>query len=521
MKRTGLIIILLAAVSATGQDQQTTTPAATQPEVARTNLVKRVNQPTESDMYCSGYITPQTLAKNSYIAAGWDSPEQVHYSDRNYVYLTGGSYNVGDKFAILRHTKDNNDYEAFPGQKRTARAVGNQYAELGRVRVLDVQKGIGIAEVELSCDAFAVGDLALPWADKPVPTFRRDLPINRFVQPNGMTIGRIVSSKDYDMLTADKHKVYLNVGESQGVKVGDYFRATRTYTDSFKDPNDSLSVKASVIEADQAKGTPTFNMKMRSGELPRKTLGEMIVLQVTPTSSTAMITRSLEQIYVGDGVEMMEPAPPMPEPVVTMAAPTVTCTASPATVRAGENSTIRCTGNSADDRPMTYTFRSDAGALTPRENVATLNTTNVQTGTVTVMTTVLDDRNLSGSTSTRVNVQAMPQAAEPDRMGEFLFRNNSAYVDNRAKALLDGVALRLGQEANSTVLLVGGVGTGEAARLAMARANNAKNYLVREKGVDASRILVRDGGATGRKVEVWFVPAGATAPAAMPAAPAQ
>jgi hypothetical protein len=38
--------------------------------------------------------------------------------------------------------------------------------------------------------------------------------------------------------------------------------------------------------------------------LPLRNLGEMIVLSVTPTSSTAMITNSLESIEVGDWVEL-------------------------------------------------------------------------------------------------------------------------------------------------------------------------------------------------------------------------
>jgi hypothetical protein len=38
--------------------------------------------------------------------------------------------------------------------------------------------------------------------------------------------------------------------------------------------------------------------------LPPRNLGEMIVLSVTPTSSTAMITNSLETMEVGDQVEL-------------------------------------------------------------------------------------------------------------------------------------------------------------------------------------------------------------------------
>ena len=35
--------------------------------------------------------------------------------------------------------------------------------------------------------------------------------------------------KDFDSVVGTGQKVYLNVGSNQGVKVGDYFRATRNY----------------------------------------------------------------------------------------------------------------------------------------------------------------------------------------------------------------------------------------------------------------------------------------------------
>ena len=60
---------------------------------------------------------------------------------------------------------------------------------------------------------------------------------------------------------------------------------------------------------------------------------------------------------------MDEPPPaPAPAPVV-MNPPTVSCTATPASVRVGETSTIRCTGASPDNRDITYNFASDQGAV--------------------------------------------------------------------------------------------------------------------------------------------------------------
>ena len=517
MKKMGITFMLLFATATVAFAQVAATPVADA-------AVPRVNKPSESDMHCSGFITSESISKASYLAAGWEYPNQAQFADRDYVYLTGGSYEVGSKWKIMRETNEIFRYEYFKGQFKDIKAMGHVWEEVGRVRVIDVQKGIGIAQVELSCSAMQPGDIAVPWQDRPVPEFKKYPAINRFVQPNGNTTGRIMTANHFDTLIGQKHKVYLNIGSSQGVQVGDYFRATRTYEQMMKDDNDKLLTKVRIQELDlRAKESPEFPFKTKLGDYPRRTLGEMIVLHVTPNSATAMVTSNVEAIFVGDMVEKMEePPPPPPAPVVAMNPPTITCTADAPRITAGESTMIRCTGTSPDDRPLSYMFSADNGTLTPRDNVASLTAGANNVGTISVTTTVQDDRNLSASAVTRVAVAAPAVAPEAQRVGEFPFRASSAYVDNRAKAMLDDLALRLQREPGSTAVLVGNVGPREGNRLAMARGTNAKTYLVRSKGIDAARVNVVDGGAAGAKADMWLVPAGANAPAITPvAAPAR
>jgi hypothetical protein len=59
----------------------------------------------------------------------------------------------------------------------------------------------------------------------------------------------------------------------------------------------------------------------------------------------------------------------------------------------------------------------------------------------------------------------------------------------------------------------------EPPRLASQRADNSKTYLTKSKGIDGQRIQTKAGGS-GRKVEVWTLPPGATTPdAAKPEPP--
>jgi outer membrane protein OmpA-like peptidoglycan-associated protein len=511
MTKPGLILTL-ATFATIVVAQEAAKPTA--PQVARTNLVQRAEAPTENDMYCSGMVSQQALPANSYIAAGWDTPFQTRFSGQDYIYLTGGSYDKDQRYHIVRPVRDTNRYQMYSGQHHNLRAAGTVYQELGRVRVIEVQKGIGIAQIEFSCDGFIPGDLAVPWQERPTPQFRRLTSFDRFAAPNGKQTGMIIGGKDFDTLSADRGRIYINVGANQGIKAGDYVRVTRTYEQLAANEADGLSLKASEVEPMVVQG-PKFH-KSRFGDLPRKSIGEAMVLYTTPTTATAYVTRSLEQLQVGDGIELEDELPPLPPPAPEVQnPPTISCVATPATIRVGESANIRCTGASPDERPLNYTFTADGGQLNARGETATLDARNARPGVVSVMTTVADDRGLSANTVTRVNVESA-QAIEPANLGNFGFKTNSAYVDNQAKAFLDDVALRLQREAGSNVMLVGFTQDPEATRLGITRANNAKTYLTRDKGVDPGRVMTTEGGRGGHKVEVWFVPAGAAMPTITP-----
>jgi hypothetical protein len=97
-------------------------------------------------------------------------------------------------------------------------------------------------------------------------------------------------------------------------------------------------------------------------------------------------------------------------------------------------------------------------------------------------------------------------------------------VDNEAKACLDEVALDLQRQSDAKVVVVGEATAKEMAtapakgkkrhakeiEFAAQRAVNTKEYLVTEKGIDASRISVVIGSTPGQTVEDYLVPAGAS-----------
>jgi outer membrane protein OmpA-like peptidoglycan-associated protein len=530
MRKTGFVLFILAfAALATGQ--QTQQPASQQPQqapgslqqglqeplpppppqpvVAKTNLVEKADAPTYSDVNCAGFITNQQVPEGTYVTSGWDTPTQTRYAQGEYIYLTGSGFQEGQQYSILRKLTDPNRYESFKGQHGAVAAAGQPYSEIAHATIVQggVRGNTAIALVTFTCDGIVPHDLAVPYVERVVPKYKDPGPFDPFAPANSKTTGRIILAKDWDQLMGKGRIVYLNIGADQGVKVGDYFHATRLYNDLASDPVDKLSFKASTLEDTQA--LPNVpNSKIN--ELPRRSLGNLMIVNVSPKSSTGILTFTLEYIKVGDSVEMFEPPPPPPPPPAVSTIPTINCTPNPATVKRGESSTVTCDATSPDNHPLTFSYSTSAGRVTPRDNTAVLDTSDVAPGPVGVTGTVTDDRNQTASATANINVEAPPAAPTPTSQS-INFKRNSAYVDNKAKAILDGVALQLQQQADATAVVIGHSDTGERKSLAMLRATNIKNYLV-GKGIDAKRIETRTGANPGSVAEVWIVPAGTTLP---------
>jgi hypothetical protein len=193
--------------------------------------------------------------------------------------------------------------------------------------------------------------------------------------------------------------------------------------------------------------------------------------------------------------------------------PQISCSANPATVQSGQPSTISCTCTSPDGAQLQpLAWSTSSGTIAGEGMNATLSTEGAGAGAITVTATCTDARGLSSSGSANVNVE-VPQKIEPSKINECAFVNKArpARVDNACKAALDDVALRLQRDADAKAVIVGQMDAGEKPKnVAAQRAFNTKDYLVKEKQIDASRLETRSGMDGGQRVEIYLVPAGAT-----------
>lgn len=311
MKKAVLIFLSLVPVVAYAQAAPAdSTPSGT----LRTSVnfpVERVQTPTAADLYCAGFVS-KPVEKNRYVTGGLESPSTTRFANSDAIYLNGKGYELGQQFTIVRELRDPNRYELYKGQWAATRAAGQPYEELARVRVIDTRGKMAIAQVEYSCDTVVPGDYAVPFVEKPAMTFHVPMRFDRFAPSNGQPGGRIFLAKDFDSQLGTGGKVYINIGSSQGLKAGDYLRAVRNYDADAHDPVDSLSYKASsneVTQTHQAVVDPSFlnrtgGPEIHTSDMPRRAVGEIVVLSTTPGTATGMIVFAMEPVHVGDNVEL-------------------------------------------------------------------------------------------------------------------------------------------------------------------------------------------------------------------------
>jgi len=312
MKKIGLFVLLLAT-AAWAQGGAADAPADPQGTSPTTNSfpTQRVQTPTYADLYCAGFISKQILPDANFIAGGLQTPTTTKFTRGDLIYLHGTGYTAGAEYEIIRALKDLNEYEMYPGQKKLLKETGQPYEEVGRVKIVDTRSKTAIGQIEYSCDGINPGDTAIPFAEKQQVTFHTPIRFDRFLPSTSKTSGRIVMGKDFDSELGTGQKVYLNIGSNQGVKIGDFYRATRSYEADLKDPVDSLSFKAAIAEDTQKKTPsidPTFLTKTNGPEihvrdLPRRAVGEIVIIGVTNTTATGMIVFALEDVHAGDAVE--------------------------------------------------------------------------------------------------------------------------------------------------------------------------------------------------------------------------
>ena len=203
--------------------------------------------------------------------------------------------------------------------------------------------------------------------------------------------------------------------------------------------------------------------------------------------------------------------------------PTVSCASDRPEILPGENVNIRATASDPEGDRLTYAWSATSGRVTGTGATATFDFTGATPpSAATITVRVSDDHGNTVSCDNEVRLREPVRPAEAVSCIAGGFSRNLATVGNLDKACLDDVAQRLNADPRARVIVIGHSDRRESSSvIAERRADAVKDYLVRERSIDETRITTRSAGSSkplggaaagNRRVEVWFVPEGATAP---------
>jgi hypothetical protein len=314
MKRSASVVMALAMLFCmalpslvAAQKEQTVTPVP-QFNPVPDSIAKR------TDVYCTGYITESTLWPDSMVIGGEQENLKNFFSQGDVVFINKGreeGVRSGAVYYIIR------PLGAMKHPFHKSRKLGTYVREVGMLRVIQVNDKTSTAEVTVSCDQVEMGDLLKPYEEKLAPEPREGQPLPLHGPISGDVAGQIVLARFNREYLSANDIVFIDLGERQGVQAGDYFtiyhkiKAGRENITQY--PQDKIYEKRSDnYQSDHWKGGTFSNQALAKERkkilhdrtaIPRRVLGEMIVLKVEKGTAVALITRTTAEVNIGDRVE--------------------------------------------------------------------------------------------------------------------------------------------------------------------------------------------------------------------------
>ncbi len=304
MKITARFVLVLAALSLLPSSQAAKGDGPDdRPPVAR-----------RSDLYCTGYISDLPPTKDVQVIGGEGENFQYAFSTGSILYLNRGredGIQSGAVYYIIRPVGE----VKHPFKKKKTR-VGTLVRELGMLRVTEVQASTATAEIIVACDSVYLGDLLRPYEEIVSPAPRDAQPLPRYAEASGGVTGQIIMSPQYREYLAANQVVYLDLGKKDGLQPGDYFTiyrkiGSRERVAHMKEYN-VVEKHNRDYQSDQYRGGEVSNGATRKSrhkviddreKLPRKVMGELVILRVENSTAVAMITRTTAEVNIGDHVE--------------------------------------------------------------------------------------------------------------------------------------------------------------------------------------------------------------------------
>jgi nucleoid-associated protein YgaU len=216
------------------------------------------------------FVTQREVEESGHIVAAFEEKLMLSTLDRAYANFKSAADLVPGETYVVYKT------ERAVYHPITKEMLGYQSTILGTAKAIAVDGKVVTVVVGQTLEPIERGALLGPWTER----FLR--PVTQ--KPNGRDLqGRIVGTP-IDVLTmaGEHHVVFIDKGKRDGVEEGNVFRVVRS--------GDPYGLPIGAIEHDPA--------------MPKEIVGDLMVIDVKETTCSALVTRSLRELVLGDRVEM-------------------------------------------------------------------------------------------------------------------------------------------------------------------------------------------------------------------------
>lgn len=228
-----------------------------------------VSAPANTYIYPSmgsaGFVTPHELEAAGEIVGSAASGRTI-FAEHDTVFVNLGANSgvkEGDQFNIYK--KETKVYDP-----ETDKFLGYRIKILGRLKITRVEPDVSTATITHSYEEIRIKDKLVPY-EPSVNTIDLNLastPIN----------GYIICGKHDLTIYGENDIVYVDRGSNEGVQVGNTF----------------------VIYKDRKPVEDPVTHRMLN--LPKEILGKLLIIKVQADTATAIITKSVKEISIGDKI---------------------------------------------------------------------------------------------------------------------------------------------------------------------------------------------------------------------------
>ena len=268
-----------------------------------------------ADVYCTGFISELPPRVEMQVIGGEKENQKDLFSQGDVVYLNKGrdaGVQSGAVYYIMRPVgKFTHPF--------TKKSMGYYVRELGMLRVIEVQDKTATAQITVSCDTITFGDPVKLYEEIASPEKGSWQPLPRYSEGSNGARGQLIMAPFQHEYLAANEIVFIDLGYRQGIRPGDHFTIYRTVGKTegptqYKDDNVSTNMNKEYGSKRYRGGEYSLEGTYQTHEevldtrprVPRKVVGELVVVKVDNSTAVAKITRTTAEVNIGDLIERVQ-----------------------------------------------------------------------------------------------------------------------------------------------------------------------------------------------------------------------